>query len=302
MRSTPVNAFTDAHLGELCTLPATWDQYNDQVNLILSADDPFCGTVLTDNEVALLNNNGICAQLSSLHIAHNPVLFASSITEYTHASHPAMVMGSTTIDDSGCELFLESASSQFKSAFSTLSAVTAGRSWDVSAEHLAKVWMIPHNEAACTLQVTSQHLHTDIDSSLSRNIGTNDRAVRYDHIKLCFYTDTLFVTGAAKSSHGNICAQLFFLDRGYVAIYPMQYQRDYFLALKQFAKDVGAPDVLVCDPHLTQKQRKVKSSVYKLVQHSKSLKLRLSGLTSLSFTMTILRRLRERICGPPVRL
>jgi hypothetical protein len=37
----------------------------------------------------------------------------------------------------------------------------------------------------------------------------------------------------------------------------MQHQRDYFLALKQFAKDVGAPGVLVCDPHPTQKQRKV---------------------------------------------
>jgi hypothetical protein len=38
----------------------------------------------------------------------------------------------------------------------------------------------------------------------------------------------------------------------------MQHQRDYFLALKQFAKDVCAPDILVCDPHPTQKQRKVK--------------------------------------------
>jgi hypothetical protein len=30
------------------------------------------------------------------------------------------------------------------------------------------------------------------------------------------------------------------------------------LALKQFAKDVGAPDIHICDPHPTQKQRKVK--------------------------------------------
>ncbi len=30
------------------------------------------------------------------------------------------------------------------------------------------------------------------------------------------------------------------------------------MALKQFAKDVGAPDILVCDPHPTQKQTKVK--------------------------------------------
>ena len=103
--------FTEADLGELYALPATWDQYDDQVNSILSADDPFCGTVLADNEVALLNHDGIRAQLSSLHVAHDPILFASSITEHLHASHAAMIMGSTTIDDSSCELFLESASS-----------------------------------------------------------------------------------------------------------------------------------------------------------------------------------------------
>jgi hypothetical protein len=104
----------------------------------------------------------------------------------------------------------------------------------------------------------SQGLHTDVDSSLSRNIGTNNCAVRYCHIKSCFYTDTLFVTGAAKSSRSNICAQLFVSNKGYVAIYPMKHQRDYFLDLKQFAKDNGAPGVLICDPHPTQKQRKVK--------------------------------------------
>jgi hypothetical protein len=55
-----------------------------------------------------------------------------------------------------------------------------------------------------------------------------------------------------------MCAQLFVSDKGNVPIYPIQHQRDYFLAFKQFAKDVGAPDVLICDPHPTQKQRKVK--------------------------------------------
>jgi hypothetical protein len=117
--------------------------------LILSADDPFCGTVLTDNEVALLNHNGIRAQLSSLHVAHDPVLFASSITERTHASHAAMVMGSTTIDDSGCVLFLESASSQFESAFLTLAAETKltkgvytrwSSSYHVRATHAPSTW------------------------------------------------------------------------------------------------------------------------------------------------------------------
>jgi hypothetical protein len=50
----------------------------------------------------------------------------------------------------------------------------------------------------------------------------------------------------------------FVSDKGFVAIYPMQHQRDYFLALRQFAKEVGVPEVLVCDPHPTQTQQKVK--------------------------------------------
>ncbi len=38
----------------------------------------------------------------------------------------------------------------------------------------------------------------------------------------------------------------------------MQQESEYTLALKQFAKEVGAPDVLVCDCSKTQNQRKVK--------------------------------------------
>jgi len=68
----------------------------------------------------------------------------------------------------------------------------------------------------------------------------------------------LFVTGKPKNSWGNICDQLFVSDKGFVAIYPMQHQRDYFLTLRQFVKEVGVPEVLVCDPHPTQMQRKVK--------------------------------------------
>ena len=83
--------------------------------------------------------------------------------------------------------------------------------------------------------------------------------MRYRKIKSFFLSDTLFVTGAAKSSRGNICAQLFVSDKGFVAIYPMKHQADYFLALKQFAKDVGAPDILVCDPHPAQTKREVRN-------------------------------------------
>jgi hypothetical protein len=251
--------FTEADLGELYATPGTWEEFYDVVDSVMTNDIPLKGSTLTQDESVKMNHDGIRAQLSSLHIAHEPILFAQAITERAHISHAAMAMGSATVDDSECDLFLEAASAKLESVFSTIVAVTAGRTWGVSAEHLSKVWMIPHDEAAQTLKVTSQCLCTNIDSSLSRNVGINDGAARYCHIKLCFYTDTLFVTGKAKSSRGNICAQLLVSDEGYVAIYPMKYQRDSFLALKQFAKDVGAPDVFVCDPHPTQRQSKVKA-------------------------------------------
>ena len=38
----------------------------------------------------------------------------------------------------------------------------------------------------------------------------------------------------------------------------MAKEAEYFLALKEFSKDVGAPDVLVCDSAKTQKKREVK--------------------------------------------
>ena len=38
----------------------------------------------------------------------------------------------------------------------------------------------------------------------------------------------------------------------------MKKQSAYFLALKQFAKDVGAPVVLVCDPHSAQTKHEVR--------------------------------------------
>ena len=50
----------------------------------------------------------------------------------------------------------------------------------------------------------------------------------------------------------------FRFGKGFDAIYPIQHQRDYFLALRSFAKEVGAPEVLVCNPHPTQMQQKVK--------------------------------------------
>jgi hypothetical protein len=69
--------------------------------------------------------------------------------------------------------------------------------------------------------------------------------------------DTIFVMSAAKSFQGNICAQLFVSDSGFVAFNPMKKQQEVHLVVKQFTKEVGAPEVLVCDPHPAQIKQEV---------------------------------------------
>jgi hypothetical protein len=73
-------------------------------------------------------------------------------------SHVSMAAGIVSIDDSACDIFEANISSQLATAFATIAAVSAGRSKGVNAEHLARVWCIPHDEAAQTLKVTTQSL------------------------------------------------------------------------------------------------------------------------------------------------
>jgi hypothetical protein len=132
---------------------------------------------LTNDEVVKLNHDGICAELASIDISYEPRMFAAAISEHAHMSHVSMALGSVSIDDTACDIFMENASALLTTAFATIAAVSAGRSMGVNIEHLAKVWCIPHDDAAWTIQMTSQLLHHDPDLSLSRIFGTNDRAV-----------------------------------------------------------------------------------------------------------------------------
>ena len=84
--------------------------------------------------------------------------------------------------------------------------------------------------------------------TFSRNYGTNDRMLRYRRINTYFYTDTFFATKkGGKSSRGNTCCQLFVTDKGYLYVVPMQSKGQFLEALNQLAKEVGAPDALICD-------------------------------------------------------
>jgi hypothetical protein len=75
-----------------------------------------------------------------------------------------------------------------------------------------------------TMMLLGQLVRYNTDSSLSRNVSTNDCALRYRKIKSKFFTDTLFATKGAKSTRGNVCTQIFVSDKGFVSLYPMKDQ------------------------------------------------------------------------------
>ena len=129
----------------------------------------------------------------------------------------------------------------------------------VTPEHLSKVWRISHEDAKRTIDNTSQHLVRPKDPTLSRNYGTNDRMLRYKRIKDYFFMDTFFASKKrGKSTRGHTCCQLFVTDKGFVYVVPMRRKGDVLQAMKQFAKEIGAPDSFVCDMSGEQMSAEVK--------------------------------------------
>jgi hypothetical protein len=129
-----------------------------------------------------------------------------------------------------------------------VSSTHAGKSTGVDPAHLSKIWKIDLKTAERTLDVVSQFSKRTDDPKLSRNYGTNDHMLRYRRIAEYFFMDTFFATKkAGKSSRGRTCCQLFVTDKGFVYIIPMKSKAEVLQAVKQFAKEIGAPDAIICD-------------------------------------------------------
>ena len=138
-------------------------------------------------------------------------------------------------------------------------ATHAEPSKGVSAEQLSKVWRIDVDVAKRTLDITTQRCKRSDDPTLNRNYSTNDRMLRYKRIHQHFFMDTFFATKkAGKSSRGYTCMQLFVTDKGFVFVVPMRSKSEAPQALKLFAKEVGAPDAIICDAAKEQISKEVR--------------------------------------------
>ena len=60
--------------------------------------------------------------------------------------------------------------------------------------------------------------------------------------------DTSFATKKGGcSTHGHTCCQLFVTDKGFLYAMPMQRKLEVLQAIKQFAKEIGAPTSIIAD-------------------------------------------------------
>ena len=126
------------------------------------------------------------------------------------------------------------------------STAQAGKPRGVDPKHLSKIWRISHEDAKNTIDVTTQTSIQKDNPVLSRNYSTNDRMLRYKRIKDFFFMDIFFATKkGGQSSRGHTCCQLFVTDKGFIYVVPMKRKPEVLLAIKQFAKEVGAPDSFV---------------------------------------------------------
>ena len=97
----------------------------------------------------MLTCDGIRAQIASLNTVFEPPIFSAVLIDQALISKVSMAMGSMTVDDAAYGVFEAR-------VFSSVSAIAASRSKGVTAEHLVKIWRIPHDDAARTLEVTTQ--------------------------------------------------------------------------------------------------------------------------------------------------
>ena len=149
-------------------------------------------------------------------------------------------------------------------AWTEISSTTAGRPKGVTADMLSKIWTVSHEMVEKTIQITSQLNQEGENTSLEINLGTNDRMLRYRRLKSHFFTEIFFVTKKARSTWGYTCMKIFVFDKWFFKVYPMKNQQDYPKALRLFANDIGAPKILVYDPHPSQKSHEVKDFLNKI--------------------------------------
>lgn len=210
----------DSLVDDVCDSFPTFDDSDDKVmdSSIRLLDDPIADNISSINP--LLCEEEFERRISDLELKTSVGLAAG-------AMHP------NELDDDS--FIFNKIGDALSVGAATISAVVSGKQDGVTADHLSKIWRISYEDADRTLRSTTQLLQHSVHGTLSRNIGTSDRALRYRRLKSTFYMDTLIVGKGAHSVRGYKYIQVFVSDRGFVYIYLMSSLTEIPTALKRLA-------------------------------------------------------------------
>ena len=244
---------------DVCEINVSAERYEFAISSIVArnyddTDGIMLGAHPRDGDSAFLTDDDFMqAGIADLSACFNEELLCKAVNDRTVKGKLAVEAGSIFIDD-----FLNDEDFVFES-----SAAHAETPKGVTAAQLSKVWCISEEDAKRTLDVTSQLIKQDADTSLARRFGTNDRSLRYRRINSFFYSDT-FYSKKVISLRGFSMMQLFVSDKGFVKVYGMKSESQFPDALKLFCKEVGAPKAIIVDPYSAQKSEKVKQFLNKV--------------------------------------
>jgi hypothetical protein len=138
----------------------------------------------------------------------------------------------------------------------------------LTAEQLARNWMIPLAKARRTIEMTTQRGIRTRPDGLIRRFKTNDRMLRYNRLALTMFTDTL--KADSESYRQNKYAQVFAVPPAWIRAYAMPKKSDAHEAVSDLLRDIGAPDTMVMDgaKELTQGlfRQKLRDAGVKIMQ------------------------------------
>ena len=118
------------------------------------------------------------------------------------------------------------------------------RHFKASPDALFRKWNIGLEAARNTSRVTTQVGVRTAVRPITRRFRTDMMTLKYRRLNTTIHSDTMMSN--VKSLKGNVCAQVFATEN-FVVVDPIPSKADAGKALKRFADDVGAPQVMVFD-------------------------------------------------------
>ena len=156
------------------------EKYEAHIDTLISSaytSIPEPGDVTDSHRVQdwLLVEDGICANVASTDARLDEKLLDCALSDRIEFSKIAMAIVSLTANCESCELFEANMDQAVTKTRAEIGSTTASQPKGVTPELLSKIWTIPFKMAEETLRVTSQLNRHGENTSLARNLGTNNR-------------------------------------------------------------------------------------------------------------------------------